>query len=153
MQPTPAAVLSATITLRTYGIYSSILHLVYCIYCSNQRWLNLQMQGTAAAVLSAARLVVAELFRDPQGAAAEGEGQQMTVTVVIPGNACGLIIGKGGTKYEYLKNSCSCLVCIHCVVYRQQSCNSVCNCTRALYALRSMQNQPTGHCVSPAHHN
>ena len=104
MQPTAAAVLSAAILLRTSGIYSSILHLVSCMYYSKERWLNLQMQGTAAAVLSAARLVVAELFRDPQGAAAEGEGQQMTVTVVIPGNACGLIIGKGGTKYEYLKN-------------------------------------------------
>jgi hypothetical protein len=104
MQPTAAAVLSAAIMLRTYGICSSILHLVYCMHYSKERCLNLQMQGTAAAVLNAARLVVAELFRDPQGAAAEGEGQQMTVTVVIPGNACGLIIGKGGTKYEYLKN-------------------------------------------------
>lgn len=74
------------------------------------------IQGNPMAVQSAAGLVVAELFRDPVNAAIssakeagiEGMPQAevtLTVTVVIPAQACGLIIGKGGERINHIRES------------------------------------------------
>eukprot|EP00286_Rhodomonas_abbreviata_P029778 CAMPEP_0181315042 /NCGR_PEP_ID=MMETSP1101-20121128/15151_1 /TAXON_ID=46948 /ORGANISM="Rhodomonas abbreviata, Strain Caron Lab Isolate" /LENGTH=364 /DNA_ID=CAMNT_0023422197 /DNA_START=157 /DNA_END=1251 /DNA_ORIENTATION=- len=69
------------------------------------------IQGSINAVLTASRLVVAELFREPapqaEGSefqAPEAAGDQTcTLTVVIPAPACGLIIGKGGERINALR--------------------------------------------------
>ena len=64
--------------------------------------------------LSPDRLVVQEIFRDPvanaaQKAAEAGlvEGQhpdvELTCTIAIPGQACGLILGKGGERINALR--------------------------------------------------
>jgi len=75
------------------------------------------MQGHAHSVLQAATLVVMEMFKDPNAAAAAavkeagiegigGEQGTLTVTVVIPAQACGLIIGKGGERINLLRENC-----------------------------------------------
>jgi len=79
------------------------------------------IQGSINAVLTASRLVVAELAKqDPQahnpetvgdafaaGAdAASSADASMTITVVIPAQACGLIIGKGGERINALREQC-----------------------------------------------
>jgi len=73
------------------------------------------IQGTALSIITAARLVVQELFRDPTNAAAKAateagvEGMagdvQLTCTIAIPGQACGLIIGKGGERINQLRDT------------------------------------------------
>ena len=68
------------------------------------------------SVLLAARLVVTEMFRDPATAAAKAAAEagaegmatpevSMTCTVVIPSQACGLIIGKGGERINLLRET------------------------------------------------
>jgi len=78
------------------------------------------IQGSINTVLTASRLVVAELAKqEPQvqnpetvgdafaaGAAPPASEAPMTIVVVIPAQACGLIIGKGGERINALREQC-----------------------------------------------
>jgi len=75
------------------------------------------IQGGMGPVMMAARLVVIEMFRDPANSAAKAAAEagltegmptpevSITCTVVIPAQACGLIIGKGGERINQLREA------------------------------------------------
>eukprot|EP00283_Hemiselmis_rufescens_P005194 CAMPEP_0173420634 /NCGR_PEP_ID=MMETSP1357-20121228/2032_1 /TAXON_ID=77926 /ORGANISM="Hemiselmis rufescens, Strain PCC563" /LENGTH=317 /DNA_ID=CAMNT_0014383439 /DNA_START=6 /DNA_END=959 /DNA_ORIENTATION=+ len=72
--------------------------------------------GSINAVLTAAQLVTAEVAKHQAAAQAElmgaGEitGDEMVLSVALPGAACGLVIGKGGERINILREQCQCKI-------------------------------------------
>jgi len=72
--------------------------------------------GSLNAVLTATQLVTAEVAKNQAAAQAEllgaGEiaGDEMVLSVALPGAACGLVIGKGGERINILREQCSCKI-------------------------------------------
>ncbi|EKX52450.1 hypothetical protein GUITHDRAFT_101621 [Guillardia theta CCMP2712] len=62
------------------------------------------ISGKVETVLSAAKMVISEMYRDPNsGRVPDDVNAVMTVSIVIPAAACGLVIGKGGEKINSLR--------------------------------------------------
>lgn len=70
------------------------------------------VSGSINSALTASQLIIAEVSKHNAATAAEGEeaaaSGEMTLTLALPGSACGLVIGKGGERINVLREQCSC---------------------------------------------
>jgi RNA-binding protein Nova len=71
------------------------------------------VSGSVNSALTASQLIIAEVSKHQAANAAEDAAAtaapgEMTLTLALPGGACGLVIGKGGERISILREQCSC---------------------------------------------